>query len=61
MPKMLNSAQASRAKNAKIRNQGTYFKAHVDPQTVPSNGLRATTFIYPPGSRATGKPDKYRA
>lgn len=61
MAKMLNPAQASRATRAKIRDQGTEFAAHCDPQKVGSRGLRNTTYIFPPGARRTGKPDKYRA
>lgn len=61
MPKMLNPTQASLAANAKIRKQGTVFAAHCDPQTVPAKALRGVTYVYPPGPRRTGKPDKYRA
>ena len=53
--------QRRRAARTDIRRQGTQFAACHDPQKVKSNGLRSTTFIYPPGSRRTGKPDKYRA
>ena len=53
--------QRARAARTNIRRQGTEFAAHCDPQKVGSRGLRSTTYIYPPGSRGTGKPDKYRA
>lgn len=57
MPKMLNPTQARIATNAKIRKQGTEFAAYCDPQKVGSKGLRNTTYIFPPGSRRTGKPE----
>lgn len=53
--------QRAAAARTKIRDQGTMFAAHCDPQKVGSRGLRSTTYIFPPGSRKTGKPDKYRA
>lgn len=61
MPKMLNPTQARIAAGAKIRKQGTMFAAHCDPQKVPSNALRSTTYVYPPGPRRTGKPETYKA
>ncbi len=54
-------SKRTKAARTNIRNQGTEFAAHCDPQKVGSKGLRSTTYLYPPGSRRTGKPDKYRA
>lgn len=48
--------QRRRAARTDIRRQGTEF-AGIKTQKVRAPQIRSTTFIYPPGSRRTGKPE----
>jgi len=61
--RLINPKQANIAAKA-IKKQGTKFTApggHYGAQTVPAKHLRATTYVYPPGPRRTGKPSSYKA